>query len=57
MSKTKEINIFIENTYENFTLPLNLEKATKDAVEMVNRFLADKELVKKSCLKVYDFEE
>lgn len=55
MNKTKEINIFIENTYESFPQPLNLEKTTQDAVEMVNRFLENKELVEKSCLNGYDF--
>lgn len=56
MSKTKDINIFIENTYENFTQPLDIAQATKDAIKMVRNFLDNTALVKKSCLDGYDFD-
>ena len=56
---TKEINIFIENTYEDFKAPsdgaFDTAQMTKDAVAMTQYFLSKKEWVEKSCLKGYDF--
>ncbi len=56
---TKEINIFIENTYEDFKAPetesFDIAQMTKDAVSMTRYFLSKKEWVEKSCLKGYDF--
>ncbi len=56
MSKTKEINIFIENTYEAFSQTLDLPQITTDAVAMVNTFLENKQWVENSCLSGYDFK-
>ncbi len=59
MDKKKEINIFIENIYEDFAQLNNLEldtaKLTQDAVKMTEYFLSQPELVKNSCLESYDF--
>ena len=59
MSRKKEINIFIENIYEDFAQSNNLDldtaKLTQDAVKMTEYFLSKPELVKKSCLEGYDF--
>ena len=56
---TEEINIFIENTYEDFKAPdtesFDIAQMTKDAVAMTRYFLSKKEWVEKSCLKGYDF--
>ena len=56
MKKTKEINIFIENTYENFSQLPDMAALTSDSVDMVNRFLDNAEWVQKSCLNGYDFD-
>ena len=59
MSRKNEINIFIENIYEDFAQSNNLDldtaKLTQDAVKMTEYFLSKPELVKKSCLEGYDF--
>lgn len=56
MNNLKNIDIFIENTYENFAQLPDLAVVTKDAVEMVNNFLDNEEWVKNSCLNSYDFD-
>ena len=56
MNNLKNIDIFIENTYENFAQLPDLAVVTKDAVEMVNNFLDNEEWVKNSCLNGYDFD-
>lgn len=60
-SHKKEINIFIENAYEDFFIgksePDNdLRKITEDAVSMTRFFLSKPEWVGKSCLQDYDFK-
>lgn len=58
--KKKEINIFIENSYEDFAFASNvkfdLQQLTQDSVSMVRYFLNNREWVQKSCLSGYDFE-
>ena len=56
MNNLKNIDIFIENTYENFAQLPDLAVVTKDALEMVNNFLDNEEWVKNSCLNGYDFD-
>ena len=56
MNNLKNIDIFIENTYENFAQLPDLAAVTKDAVDMVNNFLDNEEWVKNSCLSGYDFD-
>ena len=56
MNKTKGINIFIENTYEDFAQKLDLAQVTNDAISMVKAFLNKQNLVDASCLKDYDFK-
>ena len=59
MSRKKEINIFIENTYSDFSqlsgLEIDMAKLTQDAVNMTGYFLSKSQLVKNSCLEGYDF--
>lgn len=50
-----DINIFIENEYEDFSQNIDTAKLTKDAVAMTEYFLKNKEWVNESCLKDYDF--
>lgn len=54
MKNKTEINIFIENTYEEFSDILDLPKYTKDVVKMTRFFLSEKNWVENSCLKEYD---
>lgn len=53
---TKEINIFIENTYEDFKAPsdgaFDTAQMTKDAVAMTQYFLSKKNGLKNPVLKV-----
>ena len=60
MTKKKEINIFIENTIEDFTAPdgsiVDTAQMTRDAVKMTEYFLSKKDWVENSCLKGYDFD-
>ena len=60
MTKKKEINIFIENTCENFTAPfdaaIDTAQMTADALKMTEYFLSQKEWFENSCLKDYDFD-
>lgn len=51
----KDINIFIENTYEKFEEELDIAKITNNAVSMTKAFLSDSSFVEKSCLQGYDF--
>lgn len=55
MTKTPEINVFIENEYEDFTKKIDIAKLTKDCESMVQYFLQKKEWVEQSCLKDYEF--
>ena len=59
MSKKKEINIFIENTYTDFEqlsgIQLNAAQLTQDAIKMTEYFLSKTNLVENSCLAGYDF--
>lgn len=56
MNNKKEINVFIENEYENFEENINLESLTKDAQKMVEYFLSKSHWVKASCLNGYDYK-
>lgn len=60
MTKKKEINIFIENTYEDFTSPdgsaVDIAQMTQDALKMTEYFLSKEDWVENSCLKGYDFD-
>lgn len=53
--ENKEINIFIENTYDGFSQPLDIARITKKAVSMTEFFLSQPERVEESCLNGYDF--
>lgn len=54
--ENKEINIFIENTYDNFIEQLDLAKITNNAVSMTKVFLSHSDWVDKSCLKGYEYK-
>lgn len=54
MNKDIEINIFIENEYEEFSHSIDMAKLTKDAEAMVRCFLSKKDWVKESCLNDYE---
>lgn len=56
MTTKKEINIFIENAYENFESLPDLSEMTKAAVKMTEYFLSKKDWVQNSCLEGYDFD-
>lgn len=56
MTTKKEINIFIENAYENFESLPDLSEMTKAAVKMTEYFLSKKDWVQNSCLDGYDFD-
>ena len=56
MTTKKEINIFIENAYENFESLPDLSEMTKTAVKMTEYFLSKKDWVQNSCLDGYDFD-
>ena len=56
MTTKKEINIFIENAYENFESLTDLSEMTKAAVKMTEYFLSKKDWVQNSCLEGYDFD-
>ena len=60
MTKKKEINIFIENMYENFTAScdntIDTAQMTADALKMTKYFLSQKEWLENSCIKDYDFD-
>lgn len=55
MTKKPEINVFIENEYENFSQPVDVAKLIKDAVEMCTFFISQKEWVEESCLNGYEY--
>ena len=54
MINNTEINIFIENEYENFEGNVDLAALTQDAQKMTEYLLSKEEWVKNSCLKGYD---
>ena len=54
MNNNTEINIFIENEYEDFESGFDLCALTQDAQKMMKYFLSKKEWVKNSCLDGYD---
>lgn len=54
MTENTEINIFIENEYEDFSQKTDVAKLTKDAVSMTEYFLKNKVWVNESCLRDYD---
>lgn len=56
MTTKKEINIFIENAYENFESLPDLSEMTKAAVKMTEYFLSKKDWIQNSCLDGYDFD-
>ena len=56
MTTKKEINIFIENAYENFESLPALSQMHKTAVKMTEYFLSKKDWVQNSCLEGYDFD-
>lgn len=55
----KEINVFVENIYDDFNLENNgveLPKLITDAVSMTEYFLSQKDLVQNSCLNGCEFD-
>lgn len=54
MTKANEINIFIENEYEDFIENIDTAKLTKNAVSMTQFFLKNHDWVNESCLKNYE---
>lgn len=57
MMNNLEINIFIENEYEDFCENLDVAKLTRDSEFMVKTFLKNSTWVEQSCLKDYDFSQ
>ena len=56
MELKNNINIFIENIYENFEKTLDLSKLTQDTISMVQEFLKKQEWVQNSCLADYKYK-
>lgn len=56
MAKKKEINIFVENTYEEFEPKVDDAELTRLAEAMTRYFLSKKEWVENSCLNGYEFD-
>lgn len=56
--KNKEINVFIENDYSDFSLPseVHLDEFVQYSISMTKYFLEKKDWVKKSCLAEYEFD-
>ncbi len=54
MKNKTEINIFIENIYEDFSLTAELKEITKSAEAMTRFFLNNEKWVEKSCLREYN---
>lgn len=59
MSKKKEINVFIENTYNAFEqitgIKVDCAQLTRDTAKITEYFLSEEMLFKNSCLNGYDF--
>ncbi len=56
MKNKKELNIFLENAYENFEPQIDMRQLTDDTKKMMAFFLDNDGWVKKSCLDGEDFE-
>ena len=56
MKNKKELNIFLENAYENFEPQIDMRQLTDNTKKMMAFFLDNDGWVKKSCLDGEDFE-
>ena len=56
MKNKKELNIFLENAYENFEPQIDMRQLTDNTKKMMAFFLDNDGWVKKSCLHGEDFE-
>ena len=57
MTNNIEINVFIENEYEDFCENLGVAKLTRDSESLVKEFLKKQIWVEQSCLKDYHFSQ
>lgn len=56
MKNKKELNIFLENAYENFEPQIDMRQLTDNTKKMLAFFLDNDDWVKKSCLGGEDFD-